>query len=77
MAKNLIIVNDANEILCVDTDTGTITNLGKNEIFAAAQTTNVGDDSIAPVDQATASKVGCPSAVAAVIMVNLKNNSPA
>ncbi len=71
MAKQLIIVNDADEILCVDTDTGTITNLGKSETFVAAQKAKVGTDSIAPVDPATASKVGCGSAVAAVIMVKL------
>lgn len=71
MARNLIIINDANEILCVDTVTGTITNLGMNETFATAQAAKVGEDSIAAVDQTTASRVGCEGAVAAVIMVKL------
>lgn len=71
MAKNLIIVSDSGDLFCVDTETGTIKTLKKDESFVAAQTAKVGDASIAPVDATSASKVGCDGAVAAVIMVKL------
>jgi len=71
MATKLIIVSESGDLFCVDTEAGTIDKLPSDPSFVEAQEKKAGSDSIASVDAATASGIGCAGAVAAVIMVKL------